>query len=155
MDKIISNKEKSYLAVTLSGDNDKEVIKQMASALEEEGYVKDTFADAIVKRESVYPTGLPVGQINVAIPHTDPEHVNNAAICLGILEKPVTFNVMGMEGETTEVSLLFMLSIKHKEDQMGMLQKLITLCQDQDTLKEILAKDQDKINEVMTALVEK
>ena len=142
MDKIISNKEKSYLAVTLSGDNDKEVIKQMASALEEEGYVKDTFADAIVKRESVYPTGLPVGQIN-------------AAICLGILDKPVTFNVMGMEGETTEVSLLFMLSIKHKEDQMGMLQKLITLCQDQDTLKEILAKDQDKINEVMTALVEK
>ena len=133
MDKIISNKEKSYLAVTLSGDNDKEVIKQMASALEEEGYVKDTFADAIVKRESIYPTGLPVG----------------------ILDKPVTFNVMGMEGETTEVSLLFMLSIKHKEDQMGMLQKLISLCQDQNTLKEILAKDQDKINEVMTALVEK
>ena len=56
MDKIISNKEKSYLAVTLSGDNDKEVIKQRASALEEEGYVKDTFADAIVKRESIYPT---------------------------------------------------------------------------------------------------
>ena len=105
MKKITSNKEKHYLAVTLSGDNDKEVIKQMASALEEEGYVKDTFADAIVKRESVYPTGLPVGQINVAIPHTDPEHVNNAAICLGILDKPVTFNVMGMEGETTEVSL--------------------------------------------------
>ena len=50
-----------------------------------------------MKRESVYPTGLPVGEINVAIPHTDPEHVNNAAICLGILEKPVTFNVMGME----------------------------------------------------------
>ena len=98
MDKIISNKEKSYLAVTLSGDNDKEVIKQMASALEEEGYVKDTFADAIVKRESIYPTGLPVGEINVAIPHTDPEHVNNAAVCLGILDKPVTFNVMGMEG---------------------------------------------------------
>ncbi len=55
----------------------------------------------------------------MAIPHTDPEHVNDAAICLGILDKPVTFNVMGMEGETTDVSLLFMLSIKHKEDQMG------------------------------------
>ena len=78
------------MAVTLSGDNDKEVIKQMASALEEEGYVKNTFADAIVKRESIYPTGLPVGEINVAIPHTDPEHVNNAAVCLGILDKPVT-----------------------------------------------------------------
>ena len=90
----------------------------------------------------------------MAIPHTDPEHVNDAAICLGILDKPVTFNVMGMEGETTDVSILFMLSIKHKEDQMDMLQKLITVCQNQDTLKEIMAQDIDKINEVMTTLVE-
>ncbi len=34
MNKIISNKEKHYLAVTLSGDNDKEVLTQMASALQ-------------------------------------------------------------------------------------------------------------------------
>ena len=47
-----------------------------------------------------------------------------------------------------------MLSIKHKEDQMDMLQKLITVCQNQDTLKEIMAQDMDKINEVMTTLVE-
>ena len=127
----------------------------MASALEEEGYVKDTFADAIVKKRKCLSNRTSCRTDQCSNSHTDPEHVNNAAICLGILDKPVTFNVMGMEGETTEVSLLFMLSIKHKEDQMGMLQKLITLCQDQDTLKEILAKDQDKINEVMTALVEK
>ena len=40
MKKITSNKEKHYLAVTLSGENDKEVLTQMASALQEEGYVK-------------------------------------------------------------------------------------------------------------------
>lgn len=154
MKKITSNKEKHYLAVTLSCENDKEVLTQMASALQDEGYVKDSFPEAILKREEVYPTGLPVGEISVAIPHTDPEHVNDAAICLGILDKPVTFNVMGMEGETTDVSILFMLSIKHKEDQMDMLQKLIAVCQNQDTLKEIMAEDMDKINEVMTALVE-
>ena len=38
MKKITSNKEKHYLAVTLSGENDKEVLTQMASALQEEGY---------------------------------------------------------------------------------------------------------------------
>ena len=37
MKKITSNKEKHYLAVTLSGENDKEVLTQMASALQEEG----------------------------------------------------------------------------------------------------------------------
>lgn len=154
MKKIVSNPEKHYLAVSLSGENDKEVLSQMASALYEEGYVKDTYEEAIQKREEKYPTGLPVGEISVAIPHTDPEHVNSAAICMGILDKPVTFNVMGMEGETTDVSVLFMLSIKHKEDQMDMLAKLIAVCQNQDMLKEILKEDVNKINEVLTALQE-
>jgi PTS system galactitol-specific IIA component len=154
VNKITSNPEKHYLAVSLSGETDKDVLKQMASALYEEGYVKDTYSDAVIKREEIYPTGLPVGEISVAIPHTDPEHVNDAAICLGILDKPVTFNVMGMEGETVDVRLLFMLSILHKEDQMDTLQKLITVCQNQEQMKELLTCDVDKINEVMTALME-
>lgn len=51
MKKITSNKEKHYLAVTLSGENDKEVLTQMASALQEEGYVKDSFPEAILKEK--------------------------------------------------------------------------------------------------------
>lgn len=152
MEKLVSNPEKTYLAVSLSGATDQEVLKQMASVLQEEGYVKETFSDAIIQREISFPTGLPMGEINVAIPHTDPEHVNKAGFCLGILEKPVTFNVMATEGEQVEVSIVFMLAIKRKEEQLENLQKLISICQDQEMLKALLSKDIDKINEVMTAL---
>lgn len=51
MEKLLSNPENTYMAVSLSGNTDKEVLKQMASALQEEGYVKETFSDAIIQRE--------------------------------------------------------------------------------------------------------
>ena len=152
MKNLVTNPDKTYLAVSLSGKNDEEVLRQMASALQEEGYVKDTFADAIIRRELEFPTGLPMGDVNVAIPHTDPEHVNKAGFCLGILDEPVTFNVMGALDEKVDVSIIFMLAIKRKEDQLENLQKLISICQDQEMLKVLLSKDIDKINEVMTAL---
>ena len=125
MKMITSNTDKHYLAVSLSGSDDKEVLGKMAEAMFQEGYVTEGFHDAIIQREENFPTGLPTGEINVAIPHTDPEYVKKPAICLGVLDQPVEFCVMGMEGEKTRVSLLFMLAIKKKEDQLGLLQKLI------------------------------
>ena len=152
MEKLVTNSDKTYLAVSLSGETDQGILRQMASVLQEEGYVKETFSDAIIQREISFPTGLPMGGINVAIPHTDPEHVNKAGFCLGILDKPVTFNVMATEGEKVDVSVVFMLAIKRKEDQLENLQKLIAICQDQEMLKALLSKNIDTINEVMTAL---
>lgn len=152
MEKLVSNPEKNYLAVALSGKTDREILEQMAEVFWKEGYVKETFREAIVQRELAFPTGLPMGEVNVAIPHTDPEHVNKAGFCLGILDNPVTFSVMGAEGETVDVSVIFMLAIKRKEDQLENLQKLITICQDQEMLKVLLTGDIDKINEVMAAL---
>lgn len=153
MKKITSNTQKHYLAVSLSGSNDKEILGQMAEAMLKEGYVKAEFHDAIIKRESEFPTGLPTGKINVAIPHTDPEYVKKPAVCLGILDKQVEFNVMGMEGEKTSVSILFMLAIKKKEEQLGLLQKVIEICQDQEMLETLKSGDMNKIDEVLGDLI--
>lgn len=153
MKKIIGNADKNYLAVSLSGENDKEILGQMADVMFQEGYVNEGFHNAIIRREENFPTGLPTGEINVAIPHTDPEYVNRPAVCLGILDSPVKFNVMGMENETVLVSVLFMLAIKKKEDQLGLLQKLIATCQDQEMLKVIQSGDKKKIDEVLGELV--
>ncbi|MDO5146024.1 MAG: PTS sugar transporter subunit IIA [Eubacteriales bacterium] len=152
MNKLVSNSEKKYLAVELSADTKFDVLRQMAASLYEEGYVKETYSEAIINREKKFPTGLPTGKINVAIPHTDPEYVNHAAICLGILDKPVTFEVMGMEGEEVDVSVLFMLSIKHKEDQMDTLAELIGVCQNQDVLEKIASKNIEAISQIMDSL---
>ena len=153
MKKIIGKADKNYLAVCLSGENDKEILGQMADVMFQEGYVNEGFHNAIIRREENFPTGLPTGEINVAIPHTDPEYVNRPAVCLGILDSPVKFNVMGMENETVLVSVLFMLAIKKKEDQLGLLQKLIATCQDQEMLKVIQSGDKKKIDEVLGELV--
>lgn len=153
MKTIISNADKSYLAVSLSGETDKDVLGQMANAMFEKGYVNEKFHDAIIKREENFPTGLPTGEINVAIPHTDPEYVNKPAVCLGILNQPVKFNVMGMENEKVEVTILFMLAIKKKEEQLGLLQKLIATCQNQEMLKIIKSGDQTKIDEMLGELI--
>lgn len=139
--------------MSLSGENDKEILGQMADVMFQEGYVNEGFHNAIIRREENFPTGLPTGEINVAIPHTDPEYVNRPAVCLGILDSPVKFNVMGMENETVLVSVLFMLAIKKKEDQLGLLQKLIATCQDQEMLKVIQSGDKKKIDEVLGELV--
>lgn len=153
MKMITNNADKHYLAISLSGTSDKEVLGKMADAMFQEGYVTDGFHEAIIKREDSFPTGLPTGEINVAIPHTDPEFVKKPAICLGVLDEPVDFCVMGMEGEKTSVSLLFMLAIKKKEEQLGLLQKLIEACQDQSVLAVLKTGSVEKIDEVLGNLI--
>mgnify|MGYP000610229946 CR=1 FL=1 len=45
------------------------VLRQMAEYLLEKGYVKESYIDALIKREENYPTGIkiPLG-VNVAMP---------------------------------------------------------------------------------------
>lgn len=154
MERILSNPDKHYFAISLSGESDNKILGQMADEMYKEGYVTELYHDAVIKREEDYPTGLPTGIINVAIPHTEAEYVKEAAICLGILDKAVTFKVMGTEEETVEVSLIFMLAIKHKEDHLGVLQRLVTICQTQDILSKLLTGDVEVVNEVMMKLIE-
>ncbi|MDD3186287.1 MAG: PTS sugar transporter subunit IIA [Anaerostipes sp.] len=153
MEKIVSNVEKHYVAVKLSATNHENVLDEMAGTLFCEGYVTDGFRDAIIEREKNFPTGLPTGDINVAIPHASPEFVKEPAICLGVLDQPVEFEVMGMEGEKVQVSVLFMLAIKKKEEQLGLLQKLIATCQNQEILSVLKTGDAEKIDEVLGDLI--
>lgn len=47
-------------------------------------YVEDSFESAIMTREMSFPTGLELGHINIAIPHTDPQHVKTVCCSLSI-----------------------------------------------------------------------
>lgn len=46
----------------------------MADKLDGVRVAKEGFLDALLKREEIYPTGLPISG-GVAIPHTDPQYV--------------------------------------------------------------------------------
>ena len=90
---------------------DREVLSAMTDYLCEKGIVKDTYKQAILEREQSFPTGLKTGGINVAIPHADICHVNEAAICVAVLKTPAPFRAMDEPDNDVPVSLVIMLAL--------------------------------------------
>lgn len=88
-----------------------DVERRLAAVLEEQGYVKDTYAQAIVDREANFPTALDMSGLNVAIPHCDVANVNKAAMCMGVLANPVDWHKMDEPDETCKVSVVCMLAL--------------------------------------------
>ncbi|MDY4040921.1 MAG: PTS sugar transporter subunit IIA [Collinsella sp.] len=116
------------------------VEEELATLLQEAGYVKGSYAAAIHAREETFPTGLEVpGGLSVAVPHCDIEHVNRGALCVGVLKRPVAWRRMDAAGLTCPVSLVVMLALDEAHAHMEMLQKVIALIQDQELVGRIIA----------------
>ena len=48
--------------------------REIADRLYKKGLVKETFGQALIDREAVFPTGLKTETFEIAIPHTDVEN---------------------------------------------------------------------------------
>ncbi|RVU97771.1 PTS sugar transporter subunit IIA [Coriobacteriales bacterium OH1046] len=126
--------------VGLDVSDQKELFEAMGGRLEELGYVRDSFIDAVAARERRFPTGLDLGDAAVAIPHTDPEHVNENAIAIANLIHPVPFRQMGSTEEEdcwVQVKLVIMLAISGG-NYIDMLQRVIQSIQDPGVVKRLL-----------------
>jgi len=124
----------------MNAENSEEVIRFLAAKLADVSHVRPSFADAVLAREKNMPTGLPLGlDANVAIPHTDPEHVLKAGLALATLEKPVLFANMEEPEEKIPVGTVFLLAINDKDKQIDVLQKIMALIQDKAALEALRA----------------
>jgi len=120
--------------------SDDEVFDLLSDSLENKGVVKNTFRAAIKKREKNYPTGLALSSgIGVAIPHTDPEHVNENQVGFVSLKTPVNFRQMGSDTEVVPVKLVFVLCLKDSHKQLTMLQNLMGLFGNDEIIKKFLS----------------
>ena len=126
--------DKSLVVLDIDASSDEEAIDAVAAAMLREGMVKDSYPEAVKAREKVYATGLELLDMGIAIPHTDPEHVNNAALALGILKHPVEFVGMGEPDKRIPVEIIFMLSILQPHAQLEVLQKLMQVFQTEGKL---------------------
>ncbi len=129
------------IAINLEAENFEDAIRKGGKLFYDNGYVKDTYIDAVVAREKIYPTGLQLKDIAVAMPHTDPQHVNKAAVCVIKLSKPVTFLHMGEDVNNkdaikVEAEMLFMMSILNPNEQIETLQKVLSVFQNPDVVNE-------------------
>lgn len=135
----VAKRELTFSKVSCKDSN--EIIHYLADKLFEVGDVNADFEQAVKDREKVYPTGLPIGKISVAIPHTDVKYVKSPAIAIATLKNPVGFKNMANNKEVIDVKMVVMLAMKEPHSQVDMLQKLMGLFQNQELLEKIYSLD--------------
>ncbi|GHU63382.1 PTS galactitol transporter subunit IIA [Clostridia bacterium] len=142
--------EKSFIFARLEVESYQEIMSKMGGELVKRGYAKESYIEALIKREEEFPTGLDVDGVGVAVPHTDVEYVKRAGIAIGILKRPVTFKMMATDDEFVDVRIVFMLAVVDPHKHLDQLQRIFTMIQDKKFLEQLLtAKDTTEIIEVI------
>lgn len=130
-----------------------EVIQAIGNQLFEAGFVKDSFIQAAIERESSMPTGLPLsGGINAAIPHTEIDHVLKPCIGMATLKNEVEFQNMISPQEKVPVRLVFLLALEQPKAQIEMLQEVANILQNPTLVKKLI--EQKTFKEIIKTLEE-
>lgn len=125
-----------------------ELVDQIAKVLSDE-YVKDSYAEAVKAREQEFPTGLKTQNLNIGIPHTDPDHILKPFVFFAKNESKIDIRQMG-DNEPMESEYFFFLGIKDSKSQVGLLSELMELFMNEDFVEKLTkAKD---IEEIINAL---
>lgn len=134
MDTLESLLYENLILLDYKADSKEELLRNLAAILEDLGFVKESYGQAIIDRENHYPTGLNTLGVKVAMPHTDPIHVHKPAILVAKLTHPIVFKEMGNGVNDVEASLIFMLAITNPERHVTTLGKLMSIFSDKDSL---------------------
>lgn len=129
------------IAIGVEATDYADAIHQVGALLLENGYVKDTYIDAVVARELDFPTGLILDGIQIAMPHTAGVHVNKPAVCVAKLAHPVTFGHMGDPDTKVAAELLFMMAIKNPDEQIETLQAVMGVFTNKEAIAALKAAD--------------
>ena len=113
-----------------------DIFEQAGGKLVSLGYCKDSYVEALKIREKDFPTGVDMGGVGVASPHTDVSHVLKKGIAIATTKKPVTFVQMGTDDETVEVRVIFMLAVDEK-GHLELLQAILGILQDPHVVEKL------------------
>ncbi len=144
------------ILVQAKAESREEIITRLGSLLFEHGFVKDTFVQAVLDREKVYPTGLQTPILGFAIPHTDTEHVNSPTVAIATLRQPVVFQAMGDPDTSVSVRVVMMLAISDPKAVVHVLRKVISILEDSEALTGLLgASSQEEIRRIVHTHIQK
>ena len=128
------------VALHYAAADSKDVIAHLGKLLFEAGYVRETFVEAALDRESRLPTGLPLsGDVNAAIPHTEVEHVRKSGLALATLSAPVTFQNMVSPEEAVPCQLVFVMALDQPKAQIEMLQEIAMVLQNPAIIQRLMS----------------
>ena len=117
--------------------------KQMQRKLQDMGYVKEGWYDAITQREKSFPTGLHFEKIGIAIPHVDPENIVKPYIAVIKPKTTIDFAPMAdMVDHPVHTELIINLGLlAHAEDQVAVLQAMMGIFMDEEATADIMSRD--------------
>lgn len=93
--------------------------------LKKNGYVKESFLNAIKEREKEYPTALPIHFCAVAIPHTNIEHIIKPFISVTRIKQTAKWHEMANNKNEIDVHFIFLLGFVKGNDHINLLQTLM------------------------------
>ena len=139
-ERILSLLEPSAVQLYSEAQDRTQVITELGTLLFQAGYVRDSFVEAALQRESQMPTGLPLeGKYNAAIPHTESEHVIKPGLALATLAKPVVFQNMIQPEEGVPVQLVILMALDQPKSKVEMLQEIAGVLQDSQVIENLMA----------------
>lgn len=135
----ISKIRKDLIFTNVPGETWEELLHSVAARLYAAGVVNEGYADALVKRETSYPTGLPIGSVNLALPHTYPQYIREHAVAVAVPAHPVSFRSMEDADETVMVSLLVCPLLEKMDENIKLLPSLMKFFANEQTIAELAA----------------
>lgn len=129
------------ILLNIDAESCQEVLHLVSTHLFGEGKVKQTYEEHLIDREREYPTGLALGDINVAIPHTDYQYANTTQLLVATLKKPVEWHNMEDSDESIPVSVVVLSVFDKPEHQLEALQKIMGVLQNQELVAQIADAD--------------
>ena len=142
--------EEKNIFTNIEVDCFEDLIPLISINLTESRDVDDKFIEKVIDRELKFPTGLPTEPIAVAIPHAYPENVNNNKIVVATLKKPIIMKEMGgITDDTLNVSVVFLLALNDTNKHLNLLQNIIELIKNKETVNKILNGDEKTIFKIV------
>lgn len=136
--------DKKVIFFNLDVKDREEALAKISEHMLKEQLVSSNFLENVLERERVYPTGLSVNGIGIAIPHTDSEYVKKSQLGFALLKQPIVFHEMGTLDKEVDVKLIFMLALKEAHEQLNMLQHLIEMFQNESVISKLLTVESQK-----------
>lgn len=123
-----------------------ELINILSQPLIKNNDVVKEFPNQVILREKEFPTGLPTEPFGVAIPHTNAEFVLNNKVTIATLKEPIQMEIMsGMDDGKIDVSIIFLLALGQSNKQLNILQKLMSVLNQEDILQRIKTGSQEQV----------
>jgi len=131
----------------VGGESSEGVLRELGTYAVERGYASEGYAEALLDREAEFPTGLsiPTAPLDVAIPHADPEYVEESAVVLALPGDPIRFRSMDDPKETVEAGVIMLLLIEDGEAYTTLLSNLSNLFQSPAFPEAVRARNPEEV----------